>query len=84
MNKLKNIEKYLKKGGKAKVTVKFMRRADYNDMKETLEKVTALSSEFSEPASEVNREGRNLSIFLKYKKKPKTNEKQSENTQINS
>ena len=38
-------------------------------MRDTLNKVIELSSDFSEPASEINREGRNLSIFLKYQPK---------------
>ncbi|MCA9387019.1 translation initiation factor IF-3 [Candidatus Dojkabacteria bacterium] len=82
LNKLRFVKKYLKKGGKVKITVKFIRRAQYDDMRDTLNRVIELSSDFSEPASEINREGRNLSIFLKYKKSTvkENEEKQSENT----
>ncbi len=68
-NKLNNIKKFLKKGGKAKVTVRFAKRATFEGMRDTLNKILELSSEFSEPESEINKEGRNLSIFLKNKKK---------------
>jgi translation initiation factor IF-3 len=70
-NKLNNIEKYLKKGGKVKVTIKYKRKALYSDMQDTMNKVMEMSSEFSEPVSEINKEGRNLSVFLKYKKNEK-------------
>lgn len=83
LTKLKNVKKYLKKGGKAKITIKFKRRTNYEDMYNTLNRVIELSDEFSEPASEINKEGRNLSVFLKFKK-VKKDEKQSKDTQIDS
>ncbi len=73
-NKLNNVEKYLKKGGKAKITVKYVRRADFEDMKETLRRIIEMADNFSEPMSEINKEGRNFSIFLKYKKQSKQDE----------
>ncbi len=68
MNKLNNLQKHLDKGGKAKVTIRFMRRALPDDMYTTLNKVLSLSEGFSDKASEVLREGRNLSVFLTKKK----------------
>ena len=85
LNKLKNVKKHLEKGGKAKVTVKYVSRANFDDMKATLKRIVDLAQEFSEPMSEINKEGRNFSIFLKSKKqKRKINEEESQNTQVNS
>lgn len=69
--KLNQVEAHLKKGGTAKATVKYMRRASYFDMNSTMDSVLELSSEFAEPMAEVTKEGRNLSVLLKYKKNEK-------------
>lgn len=74
--KLGNVEKYLKKGGRAKLTVKFMKRVPYEDMKSTMARIEALSKEFAEPTADITREGGNLALFIKLKK----NEKQGQNS----
>lgn len=81
-NKLNQVEKFLKKGGKVKITIKMVKRATYEQMYETLNKVLELSEVFAEKASDINREGRNISVFLKYKKQ--NNEKQNKDTQKHS
>jgi translation initiation factor IF-3 len=68
LNKLKHVREYLAKGAKIKVTVKSIKRSSYEEMNETMNKVLELSKDFAEKASEINKEGRNLSVFLKYKK----------------
>ena len=66
--KLAQVEKYIKKGGKAKLTIKYKNRTSYEDMKETMERVVNTSSIFSEPVSEVAKAGKNLTVIVKYKK----------------
>lgn len=66
--KLKKAKTYLEKGAKVKITVRSIRRTTRDDMYNTLERVLELSKEFAEKASDINKEGRNLSVFLKYKK----------------
>jgi translation initiation factor IF-3 len=79
--KLKKVKEYLSKGGKVKITVRSVRGTNYEDMKETMEKIIEMSSSFSVTDTPINKEGRNISVFLKYKKNEK---KQTENTQVNS
>lgn len=79
--KLKQALKYLKKGNKIKFTVKYKRRTTPQDVYDTMNKVLEMAEPFTEKVSDLNREGRNLSIFLKYKKNEKSKE---ENTQSDS
>jgi translation initiation factor IF-3 len=66
--KLGNVEKYLKKGGRVKLTVKFKRRVQFEDMQHTMNRLKELSSVFAEPTADVSREGGNLVLFIKLKK----------------
>lgn len=81
-NKLSNIEKFLKKGGRAKILVRGRRKQTRDMIKETMDLVVSLALEFADKVSEVVQEGNNMSVFIKYKVSKNTNEKQ--NSQINS
>lgn len=74
--KLKRVEESIKKGSVAKVVVRFARGTNFNDMRETMNKILEKAGEFSERSSDVASEGRNLSVMLKNKK----NENKSKNT----
>lgn len=65
--KLDQVEKFLKKGGKVKITVRSIRRSTREQMYQTLDTILEKSDEFAERASDIAKEGRNLSIFLKNK-----------------
>jgi len=66
--KLNNVKKFIEKGGKVKITIKPKKRVGLELMYETLNRIIAKSEEFADKASDINREGRNISIFLKNKK----------------
>ncbi len=66
--KLTQVNKFLKKGGKAKITVKYQRRAEDIDMKNTMDRILALANNSLELVSEVKKEGRNLCTYVKLKK----------------
>lgn len=65
--KHRQVKKYVKKGGKAKLTVKYKRRTSYEDMHSTMQRVVELAEPFTEAISEVAKSGKNLSIIVKYK-----------------
>lgn len=65
--KINNIVKFLKKGGTAKMTIKYQRRVTRDIMIEAMNRVLALSAEKLEPISEVKNEGQNLCVYVKLK-----------------
>lgn len=65
--KLEKVKEFVSKGGNAKLTVKWQRKALPEQLRLVMEKVVAQSSEFSKPVSEVLKEGKNLSILVKSK-----------------
>lgn len=65
--KLSQVEKFLKKGGRAKLTIKYKRRASMEQMEEAMKKVVELSEEFAELVGEVKKEGRNIVAYVKMK-----------------
>ncbi len=65
--KLEKVKEFIAKGGNAKLTVKWQRKALPEQLKAVMDKILTQSSEFSKPVSEVLREGRNLSILVKSK-----------------
>ncbi len=66
--KMEQVKKFIEKGGgKVKLTVRYVRRAQPYQLKETMDRILASSEEFSEKASEIQREGRNLAIYIKNK-----------------
>lgn len=81
-NKLNNIKKFLKKGGRVKIVVIGRKKQNKEMIKETMDLVVSLALEFADKVSEIVETGNNMSVFIKYKVSKNTNEKQ--NTQINS
>lgn len=81
-NKLSNVEKFLKKGGRVKILVRGRRKQTREMIKETMDNVLSIALEFAEKVTEVVHEGNNLSVFLKYKVSKNLDEKQ--NSQVNS
>jgi translation initiation factor IF-3 len=79
-NKLKYIEKFLKKGGRVKIIVRGRRKQTREMISDTMKLVLDLSVDFSEKVGEVSSEGNNMSVFIKYKK----DEKQNAHTQSDS
>lgn len=65
--KLEKAKEFLTKGGSAKLTVKYKKRALPEQMKGVMDKILLEIAEFAKPVSEVLREGRNLSILVKSK-----------------
>lgn len=62
--KLSQVEKFLKKGGKVKITIRSIRRSTREQMYSTMDTILEKVEAYAEKASEVTREGRNISIFL--------------------
>jgi len=65
--KLRQVEKFLKKGGKAKLTVKYVRRATFEEMYSTVDKLVEKVKDFADMEGEINKEGKNLTIFVNNK-----------------
>lgn len=67
--KLENVRKYLKKGGTAKLTIKYVQKTPYEMLKSTFDRVAAKAQEFAKPLGEAAKEGRNISILVKLQDK---------------
>lgn len=65
--KLAKAKDFLVKGGNAKLTVKWKRKATPEQLKSVMDKILIQITDFAKPVSEVLREGRNLSILVKQK-----------------
>jgi translation initiation factor IF-3 len=69
-HKLGHVKEFLLKGDRVKLEIRPAkgRRADKDKMEDTAKKVLARIEEFGEVEGGLNREGRNISIFIKPKK----------------
>lgn len=68
MVKLEKVKKFVaKENGTAKLTAKFVHRTQYDQMKALMDKIYRLADEHFKIISEVQREGKNLSILVKQK-----------------
>lgn len=76
--KLENVKKYLKKGGTAKLTIKYVHKTPYEMLKLTFDRVLAKAEVFTKPLGEPAKEGRNISILVKLQDKK---EEKNENIQ---
>jgi len=65
--KLQQVKKFVDKGGAAKLTVKYVHRTPQEMMKATMDRLLSVTEEFVKISSEINKEGRNLSILVKTK-----------------
>jgi len=65
--KLNKAKEFLTKGGNAKLTVKWKRKAMPEQLKSVMDKILIEIADYAKPVSEVLREGRNLSILVKQK-----------------
>ncbi len=65
--KLEKAKDFLAKGGNAKLTVKWKRKALPEQLKAVMDKILIQIADFAKPVSEVSKEGRNLSILVKQK-----------------
>ncbi len=65
--KLEKAKDFLTKGGNAKLTVKWKRKAMPEQLKAVMDKILIQIADFAKPVSEVSKEGRNLSILVKQK-----------------
>lgn len=65
--KLEKAKEFIVKGGNAKLTVKWKRKALPEQMNAVMDKILIQIADFAKPVSEVLREGRNLSILVKQK-----------------
>ncbi len=63
--KLEKVKKFLKKGGNAKLTVKFVHKTPYELMQATYARLSEKYVEFAKPVGPVAKEGKNISIIVK-------------------
>ena len=66
--KLDKVKKFVDKGGLAKLTVKYVNKTLPEAIKATMDKIMVHVTDNLKPTSEVTKEGRNLSIFVKTNK----------------
>lgn len=66
--KVNNIKEYLVKGGTAKLTVKYVKRTQRQQMKDTLDKILNAVTEFAEIIGDQKFEGNNMAVYIKFKR----------------
>ena len=77
--KLENVKKYLKKGGTAKLTIKYVQKTPYEMLKSTFDRVALKAEEFSKALGEPAKEGRNISILVKLQDKKEEKHEEVQN-----
>ncbi len=67
-HKLGRVQEFLNKGHKVKLTVRYKRGANWDKMKEVMNRLLEAVSEYAEPEAPPKSEGKNSSVFIRAKK----------------
>lgn len=72
--KIEKIKKFLEQGGVAKLTVRMFQnktgiRVTFEEIKNTMNNILNYCKDFSEQIGEIQQEGKNLSVLIKYIKR---------------